>query len=116
MKGFLFKKSPLLALGLENSFDICVRTFGGGLNGQSEAILWIIFIRFFDFLAIMILIVGFFRFFCVTLDAFSLGVARSLCFSLNVEDKLKLRKLGFLTRNSLCKERRSLFPDSILSF
>jgi len=31
-------KAPLIALGLENSYDIYVNTHGGGLRGQSDAI------------------------------------------------------------------------------
>jgi small subunit ribosomal protein S9 len=31
-------KSPLIALGLENSYDIDVNTHGGGLRGQADAI------------------------------------------------------------------------------
>lgn len=32
------KKSPLFILGLEKSYDLFITSFGGGLNGQSEAI------------------------------------------------------------------------------
>jgi ribosomal protein S9 len=32
-------QSPLLLLGLEKSYDIIIKVFGGGLSGQSEAIL-----------------------------------------------------------------------------
>ncbi len=31
-------KAPLLTLGLENSYDIFVNVFGGGLTGQADAI------------------------------------------------------------------------------
>ena len=31
-------KAPLIALGLENSYDILVNVFGGGLTGQADAI------------------------------------------------------------------------------
>ena len=31
-------KAPLIALGLENSYDIFVNTHGGGLRGQADAI------------------------------------------------------------------------------
>merc|ERR1712194_63914 len=31
-------KAPLIALGLENSYDIIVNTHGGGLRGQADAI------------------------------------------------------------------------------
>ena len=31
-------KSPLIALGLENSYDIFVNAHGGGLRGQADAI------------------------------------------------------------------------------
>jgi len=31
-------KSPLIKLGLENSYDIYVNTHGGGIKGQSDAI------------------------------------------------------------------------------
>jgi small subunit ribosomal protein S9 len=31
-------QSPLFALGLEKSYNVCITSFGGGLNGQSEAI------------------------------------------------------------------------------
>ena len=31
-------KAPLQTLGLENSYDILVNVFGGGLTGQAEAI------------------------------------------------------------------------------
>jgi small subunit ribosomal protein S9 len=31
-------KAPLIALGLENSYDIYVNAHGGGLRGQSDAI------------------------------------------------------------------------------
>lgn len=39
-------------------------------------------------------------------EAIRLGVARSLFVLLDAEDQRKLRSFGFLTRNSLCKERR----------
>ena len=31
-------KAPLITLGLENSYDIFVNVFGGGLTGQADAI------------------------------------------------------------------------------
>jgi small subunit ribosomal protein S9 len=69
-------KSPLSLLGLDKSYDINIKVYGGGLSGQSEAI--------------------------------KLGIARSLYNIIDLSDQQKLRANGFLTRNSLCKERRSL--------
>lgn len=67
-------KSPLCLLGLDESYDINVKVYGGGLVGQSEAI--------------------------------KLGLARSLYNIVDLNDQNKLKAHGFLTRNSLCKERR----------
>ena len=35
--------SPLVLLGLEESFDITINAWGGGLNGQADAALWFVF-------------------------------------------------------------------------
>lgn len=41
-------------------------------------------------------------------DAIKLGIARALYKVVELEDQRKLKTNGLLTRNSLCKERRSL--------
>jgi len=41
--------------------------------------------------------------------SFKLGIARNLYFFVDLEEKIKLKSGGFLTRNSLSKERRSQF-------
>ena len=64
---------PLELLELEDQYDIYVRTEGGGLTGQADAI--------------------------------RLGCARALCL-MNSEYRAKLKAQGFLTRNSLKKERK----------
>lgn len=60
---------------MEKNYDIFITSFGGGLNGQSEAI--------------------------------KLSVSRSLYNLVDENNKKLLRSLGFLTRNSSVKERRS---------
>jgi len=67
-------QSPLLALGLEKEYDVLISSFGGGLNGQSEAI--------------------------------KLSLARSLYNLVDENNKKLLKSFGYLTRNSLVKERR----------
>lgn len=39
---------------------------------------------------------------------FSLGISRALSILVEADDRKKLKTSGFLTRNSLCKERRSV--------
>lgn len=70
-------KSPLNILNLEEKYDIFVRTKGGGICGQSEAI--------------------------------KLSIARAIYKYIDDSSRKKLKENGFLTRNSLCKERRSVF-------
>lgn len=41
-------------------------------------------------------------------DAIKLGIARALYQIVETENQRKLKTNGLLTRNSLCKERRSL--------
>lgn len=41
-------------------------------------------------------------------DAIKLGIARALYQIVETENQRKLKTHGLLTRNSLCKERRSL--------
>lgn len=67
-------KSPLDILDLGDKYDIFVRTKGGGISGQSEAI--------------------------------KLSIARAIYKYIDNISQKKLRENGFLTRNSLCKERR----------
>jgi small subunit ribosomal protein S9 len=64
---------PIIVLGMEGSYDICVQSSGGGLNGQAEAI--------------------------------QLGIAKSLC-QMKPTNREALKVHGYLTRNSLCKERK----------
>jgi len=64
-----------LVLGLENSYDIFITSYGGGLSGQAEAI--------------------------------KLSISRSIYILLDENNKNLLKSLGYLTRNSLVKERRS---------
>jgi small subunit ribosomal protein S9 len=65
--------APIVALGMEDSYDISVQSSGGGLNGQAEAI--------------------------------QLGIAKSLC-QMQPTNRETLKAHGYLTRNSLCKERK----------
>lgn len=37
-KSRLFFNSPLSSLGIQEKFDIVVKTNGGGINGQAQAI------------------------------------------------------------------------------
>nr|YP_010700164.1 ribosomal protein S9 [Euglena agilis]WCH63309.1 ribosomal protein S9 [Euglena agilis] len=71
-----FIYSPISLLGQDGNYNVQAYVSGGGLSGQAEAIL----IR--------------------------LGISRALSKLLTAEDRKKLRIYGFLTRNSLCKERR----------
>lgn len=97
-------------MGLETSFDILVKVYGGGLVGQSEAILSILF-RFF-FLFSLFKDVLKFKFFVFSMIfvfyILRLAISRALYAFVDVVDQEKLKVNGFLTRNSLCKERRSL--------
>nr|YP_010700116.1 ribosomal protein S9 [Colacium mucronatum]WCH63262.1 ribosomal protein S9 [Colacium mucronatum] len=70
------KIAPLDLLNFEKNYNIIVRTNGGGLNGQAEAI--------------------------------QLAISKALYNLVDIENQKKLRAAKFLTRNSLCKERRSL--------
>nr|YP_009145459.1 ribosomal protein S9 [Monomorphina parapyrum]AKL78932.1 ribosomal protein S9 [Monomorphina parapyrum] len=67
-------KSPLSLLELENNYDVIIKSSGGGLTGQAEAI--------------------------------KLGLARNLYRIIETNGQQKLKENGYLTRNSLCKERR----------
>nr|YP_009540865.1 ribosomal protein S9 [Phacus inflexus]AYQ93308.1 ribosomal protein S9 [Phacus inflexus] len=67
-------KSPLNILNLDEKYDIFVKTKGGGVTGQSEAI--------------------------------KLSIARAIYNYVDDASRRKLKENGFLTRNSLCKERR----------
>ena len=74
-------QSPLVCLGLTNSFDVSILTRGGGISGQADAV--------------------------------RLGISRCLFNIVNEESKYILKAKGFLTRNSLSKERRSSLRVSI---
>lgn len=67
-------KSPLSLLNLDEKYDIFIKTKGGGVTGQSEAI--------------------------------KLSIARAIYNYVDDASQKKLKESGFLTRNSLCKERR----------
>jgi small subunit ribosomal protein S9 len=66
-------QGPLVALGLEESYDVTIKCSGGGLAGQADAI--------------------------------KLGIAKSLC-KMKAANREPLKAQGYLTRNSLCKERK----------
>lgn len=67
-------KSPLILLNLDEKYDLFIRTKGGGVSGQSDAI--------------------------------KLSIARAIYKYVDDSGQRKLKENGFLTRNSLCKERR----------
>ncbi len=64
---------PLVAGGVEKTYNVLCNTNGGGLSGQADAI--------------------------------KLGIARALA-SMNDDLNGVMRKEGFMTRNSLVKERK----------
>jgi small subunit ribosomal protein S9 len=69
-------KSPLVALGIEEIYDVYVKVKGGGISGQADAI--------------------------------CLSISRTIYLHIEGVDFNKLRLNGFLTRDSRCKERKSV--------
>ena len=98
-------------MGLDKTYDVSVRVSGGGLKGQSEAILSLVIKYNFSLnLLTNIDIKSNFFSSCKNFYFYLIKLAISRClYSLTTtNDKLFLKSRGFLTRNSLCKERRSL--------